>query len=407
MRITSHNSMPPLAVPFRVIALLTLGCIGCSSASDESEPVDSNAAAKRELLSSLTIGVIVPAIDEFVERATTLETSAKAWAGSKTDADRTAAQTAWAAAMETWQGLEVMQFGPAGLTGEVAGGQGLRQLIYSWPTVNTCRVDQETVEGTYEDLAALAAEATNVLGLDALEYLLFVDGTDNSCRPDSVINQDGSWTALPEGDRLQRRAAYASAAATLVLANARTLQTAWAATGGNFAGEVSTAGDGSMTYRSAQAALNALSDAMFYVEQATKDMKLAEPAGISNCATEVCPEEVESVYAGRSKDHILSNLKAFQLIFLGAEPGREAPGFDDLLTGIGAAELATQMTGDIAAAIEAVEAIQGDLVEAVSTQKPAVQNAYDALVTLNTMLKTQFLSVLDLEIPDRAASDND
>lgn len=395
-----------------ITSALLFTIIGCSSSTDgDTAPVDSNAAAKRQLLTALATGVVEPLQADFVTRATALRDAADAWVTSGAEAERVAAQAAWTEAMTVWQELELMQFGPAGRPADfedgVAGGQGIRDEIYSWPLDNPCRVDQETVESTFEDPAALAAEAVNVRGLDALEYLLFAPANANACKPNSPINTDGSWAALDEAEVSRRRAAYAAALARLVITEAERLQSAWASSGSNFAAQLGGAGETSMVYDSAQAALNAISDAMFYVEQATKDMKVATPAGISGCATERCPEAVESEWARRSKEHVLANLRAFQRLFLGAAPGTEAVGFDDLLTAVGAEEVATQMSGLTAAAITAVEAIPSDLTTALTEHPAEVQAAYDALVALNTLLKTQFLSVLDLEIPQRAASDND
>jgi hypothetical protein len=59
-----------------------------------------------------------------------------------------------------------------------------------------------------------------------------------------------------------------------------------------------------MVYATSQDTLNALTDALFYLEDATKDMKLGIPAGITGCSDDVCPALVEAPYASRSKEHI-------------------------------------------------------------------------------------------------------
>ena len=80
--------------------------------------------------------------------------------------------------MAVWQQLELLQVGPAGLMGTVAGGDSLRDAIYSWPTVNTCRVDQESARRGFLNLGAALV---NVRGLDALEHLLFTTSADHTC----------------------------------------------------------------------------------------------------------------------------------------------------------------------------------------------------------------------------------
>ena len=77
---------------------------------------------------------------------------------------------------------------------------------------------------------------------------------------------------------------------------------------------------------------------MFYVEVEVKDMKLAEPLGLSMCTTETCPELVELRFSHRSLEAIRSNLRSFRRVFLGADPGMEGLGCDDLLRDVGAAD---------------------------------------------------------------------
>ena len=88
-----------------------------------------------------------------------------------------------------------MQLGPAAPTGSGVGGAGKRDEIYSWPTVNPCRIDQELVEQGYLQGDFFTANLVNTYGLDALEYLLFYGGDANACAPQLPLNVDGTWAA--------------------------------------------------------------------------------------------------------------------------------------------------------------------------------------------------------------------
>ncbi len=374
-----------------------------AEATPEAEPEGGISTTRRALLANVGERVILDTLVRFEAAAQALEAAAGAWSASQQEADRAAAQEAWRAAMALWQQAEVFQVGPAGVMGAVIGGRDLRDEIYSWPLVNNCRVDQEIVEGNFANQAAFAAEPINVRGLDALEVLLFESGDENACAPNSAINRDGAWDAIAP-ELQQRRADYAHTLAALVSARAAELRAAWDPAEGNFLAEL--AGPGPL-YGSTREALNALTDALFYVEKETKDMKLAIPAGLIDCDTDTCPEALESKFAGQSKEHIINNLKAFQRAFLGSDPGGEGVGFDDLLIEVGAGALEASMRADLEAAIAAVEAIEGDLVEALERDPQSVRAAFEAVQKFTVQFKTQFLSVLDLEIPDRAEGDND
>lgn len=367
---------------------------GTSTGSGMVDAFDKNA-----LLDSLVGQVIAPTQDAFIEAAATLEKAAGSYAESLDSADLKQTRDAFVAAMKLWQRLEMMQVGPAGAMGTVVGGQDLRDEIYSWPTVNPCRIDQETVEGVYLDPSTFQAEHINVRGLDALEYLLFNESTDNSCPPQNSINSNGSWDAVP--DLAQARAQYAQTLAVLTRQRAEALRSAWK---NGFAGELTSAGKGSGLFPSAQAGLNAIADALFYLDKETKDMKLAVPAGLSDCDDETCPSALESRFARISKEAIRANIEGFRLLFTGGE----GLGFDDWLTGLGAETLATKMLKDIDAAIASLEAIEEPtLLEALSSDRKSVETAYFAVKAVTDELKSQFVGVLDLELPKAVEGDND
>jgi len=130
-----------------------------------------------------------------------------------------------------------------------------------------------------------------------------------------------------------------------------------------------------------------------------KDMKVGEPAGILACPTGSCLEQLESPWAHRSREHVLVNLRTLQTIVLGAPPGTEALGIDDLLIEMGASEAAAQVVAAIADAITAVEALEGDLATAIEANPTGVMSAFDAMTTAVSLLKADLVTILDIELP--------
>lgn len=385
---------------------LTAACSDSNNATNNATAEDPEAAqARRAVLANLGEDVILATYVDFEAKADALETAANTYAGSLEDADRQATQRAWDEAMQVWQRAEMFQLGPAGLMGAVVGGEDLRDQIYSWPITNACRVDQEIVEQNYTDADAFASEPVNVRGLDALEYLLFYDGADNACAPNSSINTDGSWSALDATELETRRAEYAHTLAIDLARRAESLRQKWDAQGGDFLGALSTAGAESETYATSQEGLNAVSDAMFYLDKEVKDMKLAHPAGLVDCVEDVCPEDRESLWASRSLDNVRQNLIGFQQLYTGGEG--DALGFDDLLRGMGANQLADDMDARINNALAAIDAVEGTMVEALASNPQSIIDVFDAVKAITDLFKSQFFDVLDLEVPQRGEGDND
>lgn len=379
--------------------LVALGCGGGTSSPDAG-PLG---GARAETVRALGDEVIVASYRDFVEAARELLARTVAWRDGGGETERLAAVEAWDRAMGHWQQAEIALVGPAGAMGTTPGGEDRRDAIYSWPIVNPCRVDQELVERAYADVDAFAAENVNVRGLDALEYLLHHTADTNACAPNASINLNGEWSpVVPE--LAARRAAYAVTAATLVVRDAEALLARW---DDAFLASLQSAGEGSEAFATAQEALNAISDALFYLDKEVKDTKLADPLGLSMaCTAEVCPELRESRYAGRSIANIADNLRGFRRIFAGAMDGA-GRGFDDLLVEVGAPALSAQMLGLIDAAIGIADGFEVDLPDLLAENRLALQPLYDAVKDISDLLKTQFLTTLDLEVPNRAEGDND
>jgi len=383
-----------------------------TSCGDDAPSAPKDIPARRTLVAGLAERVMLPNYREFAARAAELETATAAWASTGGEPDRVAAQVAWRGANAMWQRAELHTVGPAGMNLSVAGGMDIRDDIYAWPLANRCRVDQETVTSLFATPGALGAAPVNVRGLVALEYLLFRADGGNACAATSALNTDGSWAALGDVEVARRRAAYAREAAALVRQRADALVAAWEPSGGGFLTQISTAGTTSTLFPSSQAAVNSVTDAMLYLEDAVKDTKLAGPGSISTaCAVASCPELLEAPIARAAKDNVLANLRGFQALFLGAPVGTDAYGFDDLLVEIGASALSAAIVRDLDGALMAVEAVPGTFDEALALDNTAGQAAflaaYDAVKLLTDDLKLQFIAVLDLQLPSRIDGDND
>lgn len=386
------------------VLVLSVAALSCSSSGGSSGPEPSVDTGRRgEALASIAEGVVLPLIDEMVDEAAALEQAV----ASATPESRDDARAAWQSAMATWQQLEVMQFGPLGASLTVMGGQDLRAVTYSWPLLSLCEIDRQTVGDGHDDPDAIEGTPGAPLGLWAIEYLLFGDNPDNNCTALDPLNSQGLWDDMAEMIPA-RRLEYAAALATLVKRRVEDLQTAWSPDGGNFIAELTNPGRSGAVYGTAQEGLNAVSDAMFYLKKETEDMKLGKPLGITGCNEAQCPDDLESRWAEWSKPHVLANLRAFEAMFHGGSPDDAAAvGYYDLLVDLGAQDVADDMSAAIVEAIRATEAVPGTFREALSEYTVEMERAHDAVRVVSDLLDSDFVSVLDLEAPDRAAGDND
>lgn len=349
---------------------------------------------RQQFVTDFVDQTLLPTLETFETSTGELEVAASAHAANQNDDTRAAAQEAWRAAMNAWQHIELFLVGPAGSMTDVAGGEDIRDEVYSWPLTNRCRIDQETLEDAHADGTLLAGELVNVRGLDAMEYLLFDADTDNACSPISAINMEGSWEAL-RASVPERRARYAATAASLIHTSATRLVALWR---DGYRAELVGPGD---NYGTNQEALNAITDALFYLDKEVKDMKLAGVAGVAEV---IGPDTRESLDANVSIPNLRANLDAFALAFRGAEG---TMGLEELLQANGASDLATRMNERIDAAAAELASLNPDIPTLVAADERAMLPAYERIKDITDLLKTEFIGILDLELPDRADGDND
>ncbi|WP_434383680.1 imelysin family protein [Melittangium boletus] len=387
-----------------VVTLLT-ALPACRESTSKPRPPTGADTVRAELLSAAGTCVLTTA-REFQTRAVALEQAAQAYAAGPDASTRDAARTAYGRAMDTWQQLEVMQVGPAAPRSQPGGGD-VRDNIYSWPLINRCSIEEQVVSKGYESSGFNTTLVTR-RGLFVLEYLFYYEGADTACGASSPIVSSGSWAALSEAEREARKRAYAGVLATDVRARADELVRAWDAGGGDFQRTLATAGSGNAVYPSTQLGMNALSDALFYVEGIVKDQKLARPLGLRDCESSICPEALESPFARRTKANLRANLEGFRRVFEGCGTNYEGVGFDDVLTAAGSEALATKMRERLVSAQAALDAIQAPtLHEALEKDKASVRTLYDRVKSVTDVLKTELVSVLDLELPSTLEGDND
>ncbi|WPB80454.1 imelysin family protein [Archangium violaceum] len=385
-----------------VLAVLTF-LPGCRDQTQKPPPPPDTS---RTALLGAAGACVLTVAREFLTAAGSLEEKTAALAAGPEAGTRDAARTAYHHAMDVWQQLEVMQVGPAAPRSQ-PGGAEVRDNVYSWPLTNRCAIEEQLVAKGYES-ENFASSLVTRRGLFALEYLLFYEGADTACPASSPVVSGGTWAALSAEERAARKRAYAAVVAADVRRRALQLVETWEADKGGYVRTLETAGTGSTVYPTVQLGMNALSDALFYVEREVKDMKLARPLGLRDCSSDSCPELLESAFAGRSKANVRANLVGFRRIFEGCGANYEGAGFDDVLEAAGAGALAVKLKERAVAAQAAVEAIgEPDLLEALYQDKASVRALYESLKGMTDVLKTEWVSVLDLELPQTLEGDND
>jgi predicted lipoprotein len=269
--------------------------------------------------------------------------------------------------------------------------------------VNPCRVDQEIVEQSWGDADFFDVNLVNVVGLDALEYLLFVDASGNSCAPQVDINDDGLWAAIPGEELETRRAAFSLTLATHVVASAERLVSSWSDA---FADDLASAGAEDSSFLDQSAAMDDLFASLFYLELSLKDRKLGQPLGLNDCSTGTCPDAFEAPHADFALEAARANLEGGFLLYLGG-PDEDDSGLEELLLHNDFIELDAAIQQAFSEAIVAVDDVPASALVQLAQDPGPLLSLHDAVKELTDLLKGDMATALLLAIPGEAANDND
>lgn len=396
------------------ISISFFALIGCNESTSgqagadfgNGSPSVSTSFNEQALVTNITDNIISPVLTEFANQARVQQQNIAAYCQSLTTESGvtealTQAQASWRTSMKVWQQIEMMQLQPL-----LANDGKLRNDIYSWPLTSSCNIDFDTIFHFEDDFNGQPYDITtrraNRKGLYALEYLLFNSSTEHSCPAGS--SAPDSWNNYTQAEITQARCEYAEAVAGDAVRTANIIVESWSGTNG-YAQQLKNAGTTLSSINSVHAAVNQLSDAMFYLDSLTKDRKLATPLGLfaNNCGSQVCPEEVESTYASHSVENIIGNLQGFDKFF----NGDEGIGFIDYLRHQGDDETAELMSTAIAAAISQLEAYQSSLAQTLVNDSSKVLQTHENVKVITDELKNDFITSLALELPQTSAGDND
>lgn len=397
--------MVPLRLRLVAVLAALVACGGESSPAISVDAPDDETFDRRAMLAHLADHVLVPTYDEFAADAVALTTAIEAHCAALAAGDGGStlemARAAWATSIDTWEGADALSVGPA-----AAADNALRNRIYSWPLVSPCGIDTD-VAARWSDPSGydVSAQFDNERSLSAIEYLLYPTGPSHSC-----VSAPAGWADL-RTDLARARCELAATIAADVAGQGSALAAAWHPEGGNYRNQLVAAGTSESSIVSEREAVNMISDGLFYIDKMVKDMKLGEAAGITlNSCGKVdvpCEREVEHRYADRATAALRVNLRAFRAAFTGTTPTADGPGFDDYLLAVGATDLATRMVANIDAAVAGADALPEGYLAALTDDRDLVIALHAATKAITDDLKSQFLTVLGLDIPDDVAGDND
>lgn len=332
-------------------------------------------APEQQLLDATGSEALLPLHEKFLAESLSLSQSTSAFCAqsARSAEDLAALRNRWVAAMNGWEGIQSIQFGPITEDNQA-------WKVQFWPDRKNliARKTEQFVNGDEAiTLPALQESSVVIQGLSAMEYLLYD-------KPAAKLT----------GDDAQGYCDHLNAAASNLQQVADFLHAGWHPSGKNYLGTWQSPGPDNLNYPDQNAAIGALIETIVYGLERIKRDKLQRPLGLEGGQANTFL--LEWWRSQQSREAILINLHSLQLLYSAGK----GPGLDELLKKHGAAELSDKVTAQFDRAISATASIEGSLEQnhAEATNAEAIATLYATLGDLLAAFKREIPSTLGITL---------
>lgn len=346
-------------------ALLLLALCACGGGGTPAP----HAGPRRIMLHDVGQNVIVPSYEALVAAADAQVAALQALEAQPDAAALAAAQGAWRRTRSAWKQTEAFAFGPAATLRSAA--------KIDWSPIRADRIESAIRGSSGFDSATIEDLGANVKGLLALEYLLFdADG------------DDAEVLAALSGSAGRR--AYARALGENLRDQAALLRDAWSPTGGNFAAQLDTAGQGSAAYPKVKDAVDAVVNQLIFVSSDVAVRQLQAPLGTD---AHPRPDLIVAARSGSGLADVIDGVTGIQNVYFGSYGSNVGASLSRIVQDLSAPtntaiELSFQRTFAAAAALSL------PLEEAVASERGDVARVQQRVAELMRRLEIDMVSAL-------------
>ncbi len=362
-----------------VAAIIT--AIGCKKENNNTNNNNNNNFDRGALLTNYADNYILPAYEDMTVKLTDLKTKIDAFATSPDSAKLEAARSAWQTAYITWQGVDLLEFGPEASIS-------LRSYINTYP-VTISKLDANVASGSY-DLEQFGNK--DAQGFPAVDYMLNGIGSNNA----AVIS---SYTVDAQA---AGRKQYLQALAKKMLGKVTEVKTAWNNYRSTYVSSTGTDAGSSISLTT-----NAF---VQYYERYLRSGKVGLPAG--SMTGVAAPALTEAYYTPTlSKELAVAAMNAFKNFYNGKGYSNniDGMGFNDYLMAIGTKDqngkaMATVINENLTSATNSLASFPSTIKAGVSNNRPEILAIYEQLQAIVPLLKVDMVSAFGISI---TYTDND
>ncbi len=366
-----------------IIPILLASIFFASCSKDKSTGADTSAAdfitLKTTVITDFVNVVAVPGYTELKAKAAVLNTAVITLNASTTEANLTAAKTAWKDMRSTWEKCEGYLFGPVDVDEH-------DPETDTWP-VNFTDMDALLADNTHSLSEADIESLTNraLKGYHPIEYVLWGKKT----LPQTAVTLSKN----------SRQKLYIVSLAAALKEQADELYHSWISTGGNYAKVILTAGTaGNVEFPKKQDAYLSLLEGFTGICGEVGDSKMKEPFDAEAAQAGSGAQLVESPFSGNSITDFKNNITGAYNVYLG-KFNAQGKGISDLAKAKNTS-LDVKIRAKFEAAIGSFDNITKPFEEAIVVQRIQVAQTMATVSELATLLDTDLRSFIVTNITD-------
>lgn len=346
----------------------------CSKDDSTQKPSDNY--DRKAMLTNYADGYVIPAYTAMQQQLTSLKGAAATFTANPGTGTLQSLRGAWLAAYETWQKVDMLEFGPAE---DIS----LRMYLNIYPAT-PAKINSNISAGTYnlEEFGNKDAQ-----GFPALDYLISgLAATDNDIV--AYYTTDAQATA---------RKKYLNDIAAFMLAKVDGVLTAWT---GNYRNTFINS-TGTDVSSSTSRMVNAF---VLYYERYLRSGKIGLPAGAMTGTA--APQLTEAYYQHDHSRQLAVNAYAAVMRFYQGQSfdgSQDGPGMYDYLKALGTKDddgtlIADVIVTEMNQASSALQGMNASIRTAVQNERPSVLVVYQQIQDLVPLLKVDMVSAFGISI---------
>jgi predicted lipoprotein len=348
---------------FATLSFLIVGAIliGACKKDDPDDQVDPESFNKGLLLTNLADNYILPALNDFSLKISTLETSYVAFQNNRTQLNLEITQEAWKEAYLSWQSLKIFDFGPIR-------DNGFKGATGTYPT-DTAKINNNISSGSYNLATAGNVDA---IGLPALDYLLFrVDALNYFIGDDAYATY--GWDVIQK-----------------ISSETGNIIASWGSYRATFVASTGT---------ESTSAFSQLVNEYTRDYELAKNAKLGIPIGKQSLGIQL-PEYIEARRSGFSFELLRKSMVSLTAVFNGNsfDGGNGGIGFDDYLTQLERSTLSSTINTRFSQILTKIDTFSGTLEQEMATSVSELDELYNLIQGQVVNIKTDMASAFGVLI---------